>query len=531
MEPAPATLPQSADLRDILRPVWSHKVLITAVVLVVTTAVYVFAHRQPNSFRASTQVFLTQSPAESAVAVASPVLTDRSTNNQALLLRSPIVARRVARDIGYNGSPMSLLRSLEASPEAGTDFVSITATARSGKAAADIANGFARAYVELLSTNVKSSLAKQLSLATSQVANLPRGTNGVASRQALAERISQLRLAGGLSSQGAQQVSVAGVPSSPFTPRPKRDAIFAFALSLFLAVAAALGLERVDRRLRRPDDFEVAYGVPVLTVVPHSADTRARHDGCATLPSDVREPFRTLRAGVTLASVDDRIRTLVVSSAVPGEGKSTVVRNLSLAYAEMGLRVLAVEFDLRRPTLGQQFGVQSEFGLTEVLAGECSLAEAIVTPAVEVLEATPVGSIATSGPASGAEPDPGGISLLLRHGSIANPASVLASDRVKALIAEMREAFDMVILDTAPLVAVSDTVPLLSIVDGVVLVGRLSMTTRDDTRRLQTLLSRVPNQRVIGVVANDISGFESGAVYGGGRYGYGYGYDYNATSG
>jgi non-specific protein-tyrosine kinase len=305
--------------------------------------------------------------------------------------------------------------------------------------------------------------------------------------------------------------------------------LFALLLSLVGAIALAYGLERFNRRLTNPEEVEGAYNAPLLAVLPH-VDTPAEIlDGSSTLSGEFREPFRVLRTNVELASVDAPPRTIVVSSATPGEGKSTVVRNLALAFHESGKSVAVVDLDLRHPALAALFGMPNGRGMTEVLRREAKLEDVMLEIGTGIAAFDEF--IETNGgPRNGVNGHHGapdaGLSLLLGGAPPANPPAVLASQRVAEVLDELRGRYDIVLIDSAPLLAVSDTVPLLRYADAALFVGRLGVTTRDRAKRLTEFLARVPDVTVLGVIANDLSRLEAGAY--GYAYGYSYGYGYKS---
>jgi Mrp family chromosome partitioning ATPase len=254
---------------------------------------------------------------------------------------------------------------------------------------------------------------------------------------------------------------------------------------------------------------------------------------------DFREPFRVLRTNIDLESLDAPPRTIVVSSAMPGEGKSTVTRNLALAFRESGKSVAVVDLDLRHPALAPLFGVTAGGpGITDVLRHERELDDVLRN--IEVGVAAPdamlevaSAAVKSSNGVNGANGSNGsrdtngsngstikgvGINLLLAGARPANPPAVLASERLIEVLDELRDRHDIVLIDSAPILAVTDTVPLLRYADASLFVGRLGVTTRDTARRLIDFLARVPDLNLLGIVANDLSKLEAGA------YGYGYGY-------
>jgi Mrp family chromosome partitioning ATPase len=354
---------------------------------------------------------------------------------------------------------------------------------------------------------------------------LPSGQATGIQRANLLDQLNRLLLAQKVPTTVARQVDAALPPTSPSAPKPMRNALFAFILSLLGAVAVAYGLERFDRRLKSPDEVEQAYASPLLAVVPHADDPSPVRNGEPVLGPDFREPFRVLRTNVELASLDAPPRTIVVSSAIPGEGKSTVVRNLALAFREAGKRVAVVDLDLRHPSLAAMFGTPPSRGATEVLRHDAELDAVTLeigvgVPALDELvlsDAAPAARNGTNGHNGNGHRE-AAITLLLSGARPANPPAVLASSRVVDVLDELRARHDIVLIDSAPVLAVTDTVPLLRYADAALFVGRLGITTRDTAKRLQEFLERVPDLNLLGVVANDLSRL------GAGSYGYGYGY-------
>lgn len=534
METPTATQPHIADY---VRPLAARKWLVVLAVVLATGGVYAFYARQRDVYTASTLVFV-KDPGDPVTGVESPQSTDRNVQNEASLLYSRETAAAVARRIGYRGTAQALLDQVSITSKQGEDFVDVAAQAGSAGAAATIANAFAHQLVTLINGSVTLRVADALKLSESQLAQLPRGPAAAAQRANLSDQINRLQLAAKVPTTTARQIDTALPPGAPSAPKPLRNALFALILSLVGAIGLAYGLERFDRRLKRPEEIDEAYGRPLLAVLPHSDEPAPRDDGEPALSPDFREPFRVLRTNVELAALDAPPRTIVVSSAVPGEGKSTVVRNLALAFRETGKRVAVVDLDLRHPALARLFGVAGGAGVTEVLRRDATLDDALLhvgadAPTLdELLRAEANGHLPSGAGANGSNGHhapgngngngaaSGGVALLLSGARPANPTAVLASERVTRLLDELRDRHDLVLIDTAPVLAVTDTVPLLRYADAALFVGRLGVTTRDTAKRLRELLRRVPDLEVLGVVANDLSRLEAGA------YGYGYGYGY-----
>ena len=506
-------------LADYLRPLWSRKWLIVIAVIVATGGVYAYYASQAKVYKTGTLVYV-KDPGDPVTGQPSYQSTDRGVSNQASLLYSRNVAAKVRGKIAYQGSPEDLLKRVSITSRTGQDFVDISARGESPREAADIANAYANAFVTLINTAQTARVQKALDLSRSQLKAVPRGPASQGTRDDLGAQIRRLQTALEVPPDLTRQIDPALEPSFPDTPRPKRNAAFAFFISVLLAVAAAYGLERFDRRLKRPEDFERAYRQPLLAVLPHTSNPAPLVPDGATLNPDFREAFRVLKTNIELARLDDPARTIVISSATPGEGKSTVTRNLALAFRETGKRVAVIEGDLRHPALAKLFGVHGGPGLTEVLTDDVRLSE-VTIPVPTAL----AGFNELERPANGngnghakGNGQSGSVTLLLAGARPANAPAVLASARVTEVIDALRESHDIVLIDSAPLLAVTDTVPLLRYADAAVFVGRLGVTTRDTAKRLSEFLKRIPGAGVLGIVANDLSSFEATG------YGYSYGY-------
>lgn len=225
----------------------------------------------------------------------------------------------------------------------------------------------------------------------------------------------------------------------------------------------------------------------------------ARLIAAAEPKNPVSEQFRTIRTNIDFASVaKGNVKTLLVSSALPSEGKSNVTANLAVVYAQQGKRVLLVDTDLRRPTVARTFGVTDNHGLTNYLADVNSDTGSIVrNTRMSTLD------VVASGPVP------------------PNPAELLASSRMTNLITELRQQYDLIIFDVPPFLMVTDAQVLMSKVDGVVIVVSGRHTTKGALQRTADML-KLADAPMLGFIYNERSRKkQTGAGYG---YGYGYGY-------
>lgn len=205
--------------------------------------------------------------------------------------------------------------------------------------------------------------------------------------------------------------------------------------------------------------------------------------------SPVAEAFRTLRTNLEFSNLDKSLRTILVTSASPEEGKSTTLANLAVTIAQSGKRVVLVDADLRRPTQHQIFGLKSTPGLTDMVRDDALLAnpptQETGVPNLKVLT-------------SGQQPP--------------NPAEILGSKRLSEILAALLENADMVLFDAPPILAVTDAAVLASRVDAVLLVVSAGKTKRENARKAQTQLEKI-NARVIGAVLNNAQAERGGQYY------------------
>jgi capsular exopolysaccharide synthesis family protein len=276
---------------------------------------------------------------------------------------------------------------------------------------------------------------------------------------------------------------------------PKRllDLVLGMLGGLLLAAGAVALREALDTTVKTGDALGELTALPVLGSIPYdrtSARQRIAMDGAG---GSVRaEAFRKLRANLQFAQIDERPRVMVVTSPVPGEGKSTTAVNLALSLTDTGMRVCLVDADLRRPAVAGTFGLVQDAGLTTVLIGQARV-EDVMQQA-------------------------GGRLAVLTSGAVPpNPTELLASERMGELLRELAGSYDVVVVDSAPLLPVADTIGLAPLVDGVLLVVRASHTGRDQIRSAADSLNRT-GVRVLGTVFSMVAAFK------GKGYGYGYGY-------
>ena len=325
----------------------------------------------------------------------------------------------------------------------------------------------------------------------------------------LDQRLQEARVAESAELGYAEVVRQADVPSRPVSPNRPRTIILGLLIGLGLGVALAIGRAQLDQAIRRPTQLK-ELGHPVLGVVPDVSDLIAEEfDGAETIEVDGRtydtrlvsllnpmstaaEAFRGLRTSIQFSRPDAPIETILVTSASPSEGKSTVAANLAIVMAQSGRRTLLIDADLRRPRVDKEFGMAKSPGLTDFLSNNGMERDIMVADDLDVL---PAGS------------------------SVPNPAEHLGSKSLRDLLAVFRDAYDLVVIDAPPVMAATDPVLLSTQVDATVVVCAAGKTKDFELQHAVEEIQGVGGQ-VIGVVLNR---FDVSKEYG---YRYQYAYRY-----
>src|SRR4051812_16391192 len=435
---------------------------------------------------------------------------NREAATNAKLASLEVVAARTSKALGGKVPAGEISGKIAVAPAGQSDVVTITATDHDPVFAAKLANTFAEQFIAFRRDADRSKISAARQLVTDQLKRLSSAEAAGPQGTALRQRGEQLQILAALQTGNAELVQPANTPGSPSSPQTKRNVIFALLFGLIMGCGLAVLLERLDRRLKDPKQVSDVYGRPVIGAVPESREIARTEQGFEDLPTNEAEPMRMLRANLRYFNVDREVRSVLVTSAAPGEGKSTVAKHLASAAASTGERVLLLEADLRRPTLKNRLQLAGDNGLSQVLAGTRSLRSAIEQ--VEV---------------AGSAGERRTLSVLASGPIPPNPTDLIESDRMRQVLKAVSEKYDLVVIDTPPTSVVSDAIPLVKSVDGVLVVARLGKTTRDSSAHLRDQLNNL-GAYVLGVVVNSVTRASmSGYAYG---YGYGYGYAAEYTS-
>lgn len=481
--------------------------------VLVTAAAYGFSKREQKKYTATASLVFNNSQANQQAAGLQAVSVNNQQaqeNTNLKLVQLGDMAEETASRLGQGQTKEKIREALNISALGESNVVNVAATATSPRLAAAIANTYAKRFVFEQQESNHKYYASALALVSKQLRDLTPAERAGTSGLALESRAQSLGVLAELRNGNVQIAQAASVPTSPSSPKTVRNTALGAVLGLLLGLGIAFLLERFDRRIREPKDLETVYGLPLLGVVPESGalsrSARSTASSGASMAASEEEAFHLIRAHLRYFNVDKELRTLLVASAAPGDGKTTVARHLASAAARMGARTLLVEADLRRPTMAQQFEIHPAAGLSDVLIGAVAMNEAIQ-------------SISLDRPGNDASRARTLDVLLAGPVLPPNPAELIESRAMENLLDGARSTYDLVVVDTPPLTVVSDAFPLLGEVDGVIVVGRVGRNRRDVAMRLHETLVAA-GAPLLGVVAN---GFKTGRL---GSYGYGYGYGY-----
>lgn len=500
---------EDVDLRRYLRSLRSRKlVIVLAVVAAVATSLGL-SLVQERVYEAEARVLLI--PRGTSLFRADSALQldpSLAVQTEIQILESEPVRAAVVDELG----PVDKVRADRIGE---TLMIAVKARSTEPRRAAEAANRYANSYLEFRRRQsldelleVGKGIQDRIGEIESQIDALAAGENAArpgtsrgedlerrretleSQQRALNDRLEDLEIEASFNSGAAQLVSEASIPDSPVSPKPVRNTILGSVLGLFLGVGFATLLEALDDSVKTRDDLRVASGgVPVLGAIPELTGDATRgafvKDG-----TPAAEAFRSLRTSVQLLGVERPVATLQITSPGSSEGKTTVLAHLGIVLAGMGQRVAMLDCDLRRPRLHELFGLTNSVGFTSILTGEVS-ALAAAQPVPEHSQLMLV--------ASGPRPP--------------NPSELLSSKRSAEVIFSLQNEFDILLVDSPPVLPVTDSTLLAGWVEATLLVVTAGATTRRQVRDAMELLERV-GASVAGTVLNR-AGTEStyGYVY------------------
>ena len=426
---------------------------VTIVVLGIIGAIGGFgvARLTPESFQSTSSVFVSAQRGDSATElVQGSTFTQNIVESYAELATMPVVLEPVIDRLQLNVTPPVLARSVSAQTPLNTFIIDITVTDNSPEAAARIAN----------------AVSDELATAVQRIS--PKSANNVPV-------------------VNLQNVARAPVPRFRSAPNTPLMALTGLGIGLALGYGFVLLREVLDTRIRTEKDLQRVGETPVLGLISRRTGKRGAQERTAgPLDEPWAEAYRRLATNIEFLDPDIKIGSLVVTSSMPGEGKTTTAINLALAAGELTPRVLLVDADLRRPSVARYCGIEGAVGLTSVLSGQVSAEDAVAPWShIHVL-------------AAGSLPP--------------NPSQIVNSNAMADLLTKLSRSFDLVIVDSPPLLPVTDALALSRITDGALIVVRYKATRRQQLAASVRALEAV-KARTIGVVLNSLTQKNKDAEY------------------
>jgi non-specific protein-tyrosine kinase len=501
---------------------WFWLFIVTAAVAMVSS--YFFSRNLTPQYRASTTVLVGRI-VDTPNPYVDPSQTERSfAQAYALLVTQPPILQATADALQWPESWQTLYFKISAATIS-SQLLQITVTDTDPKRAAAIANelanqlilqgpissqqkqseeqrNFVTAQLAQLKLQIESS-QRNLTTLSNQLAleNDPKKQDDLNARvAALQTKITDAQrnyanlstIISNSSSLFLTVLAIAQPPSTPFSPNITQNVLLAGIAGLVLAAAAIFILEYLDDTIKEPEDVTRSLNLSTLGVILRIAGIQKPGDQLVVLKhprSPISEAYRMLRTNLRFSNIGNSANVILVTSSNPGEGKTTTAANLGIIFAQAGGRVVLVDADMRRPSLHRPFGLSNGVGLSSLFLGDAPTLQSIIQP-------TPVDNlqVITSGPIP------------------PNPAEVLDSGLMKKIVAELRSQYDMVIIDSPPVLAVADATILGTLVAGAVLVAEQGHTRTDTARHAVAMLHQT-GTKVLGVVLNKQSSRRGSGSY------------------
>lgn len=426
------------DYLTVLRERW---VIVVSAALIILVAASTAWFVRPPEYTANLTMYVSAQNVDTNAFQGAQLSQERVTS-YVELVSSTRVSREVIEELGLVGTPEEVAERIAATSAPDSVLIAVAVTGTDPVRAAEVAN-----VVGTVFTSLVTELER------------PTGPDGV---PPVAVRV----------------VEPAAVPAEPSSP----GLAVALALGLLAGVAvgaaAAIARNALDRSVRSPDHLTEAAAAPNLGTIAFDSAVPKRP---LAVQEDAQSPrseaFRQLRTNLQFIDVDNPRKVILVTSALPGEGKSTTLVNLAIALASAEHRVLVIEADLRRPRVADLLGLERAIGLTSVLSGRVRIGQAIQPWTF------------------------GGFDVLASGQLPPNPAELLASRHMKAVLDELRARYDVVLIDSPPLLPVADAAALAPATDGAILVCRFKRTTRDQVHNAAQALEAV-SAELLGTVLN-----------------------------
>ncbi len=494
------------DLTQYISHLWRWAWLVILATLLAGAAAYFVSGLIPPTYQAKTTILINEVPSNQTIDYSSIVLSSQLSQTYAqMMIKSPVldeVAKRV-------GVAKILPENITATAETNLQLITVSAKSNSPGLAADIANTLVEVFREQTQslqtsrfTTYKANLLTQIDEMEKQIQGVNEQLKKTGNAAAVAlyntqlksyqdayntllQSYEQVQLTEAQISSSIVQIEPAIPPAKPISPNTLQNVGLAAVVGMLLSAAAIYLVGAMDDSLKSPEDFSNTLKLPVLGIIPHF------NSGKRTLPleaqprSTVSDTFRSLRTNINIIKTNSElpIRTILITSPMPGDGKTTVVVNLATAFAQNGQKVTLVDANLRRPTVHNQLQIPNNTGLSQALSpvkNRLTLKDYLKSTRINYL------AVITSGKAT------------------PTPSELLGSPQMKGILDSVKSFSDIVLIDTPPSLSAADASALMPFVDAVLLVMKPGSTHLISAHHLIEQLERA-NVNILGIALNNIN--------------------------
>jgi capsular exopolysaccharide synthesis family protein len=457
-----------------LAAIREHWLLIVILVAVAVASAAAYSYTATKKYKAEADVLVSPISQGDTTYTGLGLITESNALGSGVLtaariIQTPQVAQAVADHYDFGLSRDALLGSISVTPLSQGNLVSIVATASNGERAKQIANAFMKEAIAQRSARFHAVVRNAVERTQAQLdATPPAQTDTI---DGLRARLSLLQSLEGGPDPTLSVTSEAVPPGGPAWPRPKLAVAVALIVALLLGIGAALGLEVFNPRINREEELLLNQRLPILARVPRVRRSVASRylTRRGKLPPHIWEAYRTLRASLTGAGPDGGFpRTILVTSAIPGEAKTMTSVNFAVTLALAGQRVILIDADLRRPMIATVFGAAARtngFGL--LLLGNSTAEQAMLQA-----------------------PGTPNLQLLLSNPQHAHLVDMLERERIESVLTQLEGMADVIVIDSPPLTEVADALTLADVVDITLVAVRLGRSRRDRLDELRRALAQ-----------------------------------------
>lgn len=495
------------DIKGYLYLFWSWAWIIMLVGLLAGATAYYVSRRSTPIYQTSTRLLVSDPPVMRSIDYTTIVSSQTMARTYAEMLVERPVLEGVIGQLALPMTPERLRESISVELVRETQLLVVTVEDPNPYLAVDVANAIAMVFTNRISELQSQRYATTLEGLTKQVGDMEQLIDATSKAIAaesnpdqklqlearlteyrrlysdLVTNFEQVRLSEAQTSTNVVVSEPASLPSSPVRPKTVRNTLLATALGMLVMSLVVIAIDMLDDSIKNPDDLRSMFNVSILGMITWHEISEER-PVCMTHPrSPAAEAFRALRTNITFAGVDEPLRRILITSPTPQDGKTTVSANLAVVMAQGGKNVVVVDADLRRPQLHQKFGLLNRVGLSDLFL--------IVRP----LNGLPRGAIQSS--------EVPGVSVVPTGKIPPNPVELLASRKMADFFALLDEEYDMILIDTPPVLSVTDAAALAPSADGVLLVVRPGKTKLRDFQQTMEQLGAV-GAHVLGVVLNEL---------------------------